>query len=203
MHVIVGLGNPGPEYAWTRHNAGFFVVDRLAARWGVSLKRDRHADVASVPAKGALLVKPRSYMNLSGAPVQAVLTRTRSSLADLLVIHDDLDLPLGRLRFKQGGGAGGQRGVRDIVARLGPDFARLKVGISRPPADWPAERWVLSRFTEAERDLLDAVIDAAVDAVESLVASGLTEAMNQTNGLDLARPATDAPGTGAAAADDA
>lgn len=193
MTVVVGLGNPGPEYAWTRHNAGFFVVDRLAARWGVRFRRERQAEVASVPARGALLVKPRSYMNLSGAPVQAVMTRTRTSLSDLVVVHDDLDLPLGRLRFKQGGGAGGQRGVRDIAARLGPDFTRLKVGISRPPDDWPAERWVLSRFGEAERDLLDAVIDAAADAIETLLEHGLTEAMNRTNGLDLARPADASP----------
>src|SRR5690606_4765628 len=124
--------------AWTRHNAGFFVVDRLAARWGAKFRRERQADVAAVPGHDAKLVKPRSYMNLSGGAVQAVMTRDRARLADLLVVHDDLDMPLGRLRFKVGGGAGGQRGVKDIADRVGPDFARLKIGISRPPAGWEA-----------------------------------------------------------------
>ncbi|HET8985387.1 MAG TPA: aminoacyl-tRNA hydrolase [Trueperaceae bacterium] len=186
MIIVVGLGNPGPEYTWTRHNAGFFVVDRLAARWDLKFRRERHADVAVAPGRGVTLVKPRSYMNLSGGPVQAVMTRTRARLEDLLVVHDDLDLPLGRLRFKEGGGAGGQRGVKDIAARLGPDFTRLKVGISRPPAGWEAERWVLARFTEDERELLDTVIDAAALAVETLLAEGLAAAMGATNGLDLA-----------------
>lgn len=186
MHIIVGLGNPGPEYAWTRHNAGFFVVDRLAAVWGLRFRRDRQADVASEPGRGVLLVKPRSYMNLSGGPVQAVMTRNRMKLGDLLVVHDDLDLPFGRLRFKQGGGAGGQRGVRDIAERVGPDFTRLKVGISRPPPGWAPERWVLSRFSKDERAVLDEVMAAAVAAVETLLDVGLPAAMNQTNGLDLA-----------------
>jgi len=185
VHIIVGLGNPGPEYAWTRHNAGFFVVDRLAARWGAKFRRERQADVAAVPGHDAKLVKPRSYMNLSGGAVQAVMTRDRARLADLLVVHDDLDMPLGRLRFKVGGGAGGQRGVKDIADRVGPDFARLKIGISRPPAGWEAHRWVLARFAEDERAVLDAVIDAAVGAIETLLESGLAAAMNHANGLDL------------------
>jgi PTH1 family peptidyl-tRNA hydrolase len=186
VNIVVGLGNPGPEYAWTRHNAGFFVVDRLAARWGLKFRRERQADVAVAPGRGVTLVKPRSYMNLSGGPVQALMTRTRARLEDLLVVHDDLDLPLGRLRFKEGGGAGGQRGVRDIAMRLGPGFTRLKVGISRPPAGWEAERWVLARFSEEERGLLDAVLDAAVVGVETMLAEGLAVAMGATNGLDLA-----------------
>jgi len=192
VRIVVGLGNPGPEYAGTRHNAGFFVVDRLAARWNVRFRRERQADVAMVPGRGALLLKPRSYMNLSGGPVQAVMARNRAHLSDLLVVHDDLDLPLGKLRFKEGGGAGGQRGVRDIAERLGPDFTRLKVGISRPPAGWAAERWVLMRFSEDERAVLDAVIDAAVSGVETLHSSGLAAAMSQTNGLDLAAGAASA-----------
>ena len=192
MRIVVGLGNPGPEYAWTRHNAGFFVVDRLAARWDARFRRERQADVAVAAGRGVMLVKPRSYMNLSGGPVQAVLTRHRASVADLLVVHDDLDLPLGKLRFKVGGGAGGQRGVKDISEHLGPDFTRLKIGISRPPAGWVAERWVLARFTEDERAVLDAVIDAAAAAVETLIADGLSAAMNQTNGLDLGAAAASA-----------
>lgn len=185
QHIVVGLGNPGREYARTRHNAGFMVVDRLAARWGVSFARERSADVARVPAHDALLVKPRSYMNLSGQVVQGQLNRHRARLQDLLVVHDDLDMPLGRVRFKLGGGSGGQRGVRDIAARLGPDFVRLKLGISRPPPGWEVEGWVLSRFRDDEAPLLDAVLDAAAGAVETYLLHGLEVAMNATNGLDL------------------
>lgn len=186
MRVIVGLGNPGPRYSRTRHNAGFFVMDELARRWGVSFQRGRQTDVANSPVNGATLLKPRSYMNLSGGPVQAQLTRVRAGPSDLLVVHDDVDLPFGRLRFKQGGGAGGQKGVKDIINRLGGDFLRLKVGVGRPPAGWQTDDWVLSRFAPDELALLDEVVAAAADAVEQLLGSGLEAAMNHTNGLDLA-----------------
>lgn len=188
MKLIVGLGNPGPRYARTRHNAGFFVVDELARRWAVPWQRQRQADVCKVPASGLTLLKPRSYMNLSGGPVQAALTRARLGPERLLVVHDDVDLPLGRLRFKQGGGAGGQRGVKDISQRLGDGYLRLKIGVSRPPSGWQTDAWVLSRFTADEEPLLNDVVTAAADAVELLLEQGLEPAMNVTNGLDLAAP---------------
>jgi len=199
MHLIVGLGNPGPRYSRTRHNAGFFVVDELAERWGVAWQRERQADVAKVAAgsafAGVTLLKPRSYMNLSGGPVQARLTRSRQRLSELLVVHDDVDLPLGKLRFKQGGGAGGQRGVKDIIERLGGDFLRLKIGVGRPPAGRQTDEWVLGRFTADEEPLLGRVVTAAADAVELLAERGLDAAMNVTNGLDLSpqQPATEEP----------
>lgn len=124
-------------------------------------------------------------MNLSGRAAQAALTRARAPLNALLVIHDDIDLPLGRLRFKHGGGAGGQRGVQSIIGALGPNFTRLKIGVDRPPKGWPTDRWVLSRFRQDEQDLLARVIHAAADATEHYLKSGLEEAMNATNGLDL------------------
>ena len=181
--LIVGLGNPGPQYQNTRHNAGFLVLDALAARHSVTFRQERQA------ARGrwgdVALLKPLTFMNLSGSAVQAYTTKLRLSPADILVIHDDLDLPLGRLRFKTGGGAGGQKGVADTAARLGPDFARLKIGISRPPESWRVENWVLSRFREDEKALLGKVIDHAADAVEVLLAEGLEAAMGRFNGLDL------------------
>lgn len=183
VKLIVGLGNPGPRYARTRHNAGFLVVDELARRQGVSFRRGKNALEAKLTA--ATLVKPKSFMNLSGKVVQAYLSKTVASPDDLLLIHDDLDLPLGRLRFKQGGGAGGQRGVSDTLSRIGADFLRLKIGIGRPPDGWQVEAWVLSRFQEAERALLARVISAAADAVELLLNEGLEPAMNHANGLDL------------------
>lgn len=181
--LVVGLGNPGLQYRNTRHNAGFLVVDLLAARHGASLRGERQAEVGRWG--NVTLLKPLTFMNLSGGAVQAYATRLRLSPAELLVIHDDLDLPLGRLRFRVGGSAGGQRGVADTVKRIGPDFMRLKVGISRPPAGWKVENWVLSRFREAERPLLERVIAGAADATELLLREGVEAAMARYNGFDL------------------
>lgn len=157
-------------------------MDELARRWGLSFKKARSAD----EAKGDLwLIKPTTFMNLSGQAVQAYMARSSFKPEHILVVHDDLDLPLGRLRLKNGGGAGGQRGVKDIISRIGPDFARLKVGIGRPPERWTVENWVLSKFRVEEKTLLEAVVAAAADAVEQVVAEGLTQAMNRVNGLEL------------------
>lgn len=184
MQLVVGLGNPGPRYAGTRHNAGFLVVERLAQRRGMRFAPQRQALVAR-GAAGLVLAQPTTFMNLSGAAVQALMTRHGVRPSALLVVHDDLDLPLGRLRFKHGGGAGGQRGVQDTIARIGPAFDRLKVGISRPPPRWEVERWVLSRFADEERDLLERVIEAGADSVERWLDGGLEPAQNWANGLDL------------------
>lgn len=186
MKLIVGLGNPGTRYAGTRHNAGFLVVDELAKRWGVGFRAGRQADAAAAP--GAVLLKPRTFMNLSGLAVQAEMARSRIAPADLLVVHDDLDLPLGRLRLRRGGGAGGQRGVQDVIARIGADFDRLKVGVSRPPESWTAEHWVLSRFREDEAELLASVVRHAADAIERVRDEGWARAVTWANGLDLAAP---------------
>ena len=186
MKLIVGLGNPGTRYAGTRHNAGFLVVDELAKRWGVGFRAGRQADAAAAP--GVVLLKPRTFMNLSGLAVQAEMARGRIAPADLLIVHDDLDLPLGRLRLRRGGGAGGQRGVQDVIARIGADFDRLKVGVSRPPESWTAEHWVLSRFREDEAELLASVVGHAADAIERVREEGWTPAVTWANGLDLAAP---------------
>ncbi len=186
LRLIVGLGNPGPQYQKTRHNAGFFVLDELARRHGVAFKSGKLAEEAKWD--GAYLLKPLTFMNLSGSAVQAALTRLRLTPAELLVVHDDLDLPFGRLRIRSGGSAGGQRGVTDTISRIGSDFTRLKIGISRPPAGWKVENWVLSRFREEEKPLLQAVVDHAADAVEVLRQEGQEAAMQRFNGLDLRPP---------------
>lgn len=209
MRIFVGLGNPGPRYTGTRHNAGFLVLEELAARAGARFQRAREADVArcrlpsgappqplgasasapltghAAPSEEVVLLKPRTFMNLSGRAVQATLARERARPETLLVVHDDLDLPLGRVRFKQGGGAGGQRGVQDIIDAIGPEFLRLKVGIGRPPEGWATEAWVLSRFRDDERALVEDVVRAAADAIETFVRHGIDAAMNQANGLRL------------------
>lgn len=182
----MGLGNPGPRYAGTRHNAGFLVVDAWLRRHGAAFRATRDGDEARVgPVR---VLKPGTFMNLSGAAVQAVATRNGVRPEELVVVHDDLDLPLGRLRVRQGGGAGGQKGVRDVIARLGPAFVRLKVGIDRPPPRWTVENWVLSRFRDDEAELLSEVVDAGADALQAILDHGPIEAANRVNGVDLRAP---------------
>ena len=183
IKLIVGLGNPGSQYQRTRHNAGFLVLGELARRYELTFRKSRQAEEATW--EGVTLLKPLTFMNASGAAVQGALTRLRLSPAELLVVHDDLDLPFGRLRLRSGGSAGGQRGVADTVQRIGPEFTRLKVGISRPPDNWKVENWVLSRFREAEQPLLTKVIAAAADAAELLLKEGPEAAMQRYNGVDL------------------
>jgi peptidyl-tRNA hydrolase, PTH1 family len=184
MRLIVGLGNPGGRYANTRHNAGFMVLDELAKRWSISFKASRVAEEAK--HQNLVLIKPTTFMNLSGQAVQAYQTKLGCKPEDILLIHDDLDLPLGKLRIKQGGGgAGGQGGVRDTIERMGPNFLRLKIGIGRPPELWTVENWVLSQFAENEKDLLGKVIQAGGDTVEMMLNESLEKAMNYANGLKL------------------
>jgi peptidyl-tRNA hydrolase, PTH1 family len=187
VKLIVGLGNPGVRYAQTRHNAGFMVLDELARRQSLTFRKARLADETKL--EQLTLIKPTTFMNLSGQAVQAYQTKLGCKLEEILLVHDDLDLPLGRLRFKHSGGAGGQRGVQDTLTRIGANFLRLKIGISRPPELWTVENWVLSKFADNEKALLDKVISAGADALDVLLKEGLDKAMNQTNALDL-RPKT-------------
>jgi PTH1 family peptidyl-tRNA hydrolase len=193
MKVICGLGNPGDRYRLTRHNVGFRVVDLLADRWGQTGK-GRVRDGAAVlevrlpePNGPVLLVKPMRFMNASGPPLRAALRRVPAEPADdLLVVADDIDLPLGRVRLRRAGSAGGHNGLRDIIAALGTsEFARLRVGIGR---GGEAVDHVLSTFRAAERELADEAIATAADAVERWLREGIEEAMNAYNGLDLAEP---------------
>ncbi len=186
MRLIVGLGNPGPRYVGTRHNAGFLAVDAYAQHHAATFRSGRHGEEARVGA--ARLLKPDTFMNLSGIAVQALATKHGIAPDAILVVHDDVDLPLGRLRIREGGGAGGQRGVRDIIERIGPNFVRLKLGIGRPPARWTTENWVTSRFTPDEADLLADVIRAAADAINRIARDGPAPAANVVNAIDL-RPA--------------
>lgn len=183
LKLVVGLGNPGARYGNTRHNAGYLVVDRLAQRHGLRFTKSKQFESCRWGA--VTLVKPTSFMNASGGAVQAAVTKSRARVDQIVVVHDDLDLPLGRLRFKRGGGAGGQRGVQDTIERLGPEFWRLKIGVSRPPTGWRADKWVLSRFADDEKELVADVVEAAADALELAARDGLEAAMNVTNGTDL------------------
>ena len=188
MKLVVGLGNPGPEYADTRHNVGFQVVERLARRHGIGLRRERRLSglcgqgrVRGVPVA---LLEPQTWMNLSGRSVVAAVDAlpVGDLTSDLVVVYDDLDLPFGRLRVRPGGGAGGHRGLADIQERLGrSDFPRVRFGIGRPPPGEDPVDYVLAPFTSEERAALAAHLERACDAIETLLAEGVTAAMNRFN----------------------
>jgi PTH1 family peptidyl-tRNA hydrolase len=181
--LVVGLGNPGPRYELTRHNAGFLVVDLLAERIGARFKAHRsRCDVVEgrLAGAGVVLAKPKGYMNDSGGPVVAVSRFYKVGLEHITVVHDDLDLPFGVVRLKRGGGDGGHNGLRSITAALGgPDYTRVRLGIGRPPGRQDPAEFVLREFSAAERKDLGYVVDRAADAVESLIAHGLEPTQNE------------------------
>ena len=189
--VIVGLGNPGPAYAHNRHNVGYWCVNRLARRHGVSLKARRLAALGEGTIGGAevLLVKPRTFMNASGHAVSAALRHFRVPPERLLVIYDELDLPLARLRIKAKGGHGGHNGLRSIVSSTGnSDFPRIRIGIGRPHVDgepsWEPDvvaAWSLADPPPEEAKALHDAVARAAEAVEAIVREGVEAAMNQYN----------------------
>ena len=184
LRLIVGLGNPGSRYARTRHNVGFMLVDKLAP--GAAFREKFHGLIAEELLFGdrLLLLKPTTYMNLSGRSVRAAATFYKIPPAAVLVVHDEIDLPFGTVRLKLGGGEAGNRGLRSITAELGTaGYARLRIGIGRPPPDFrgdPAD-FVLQAFAPGEQAELDGVLDKALGAVELTVRRGLAAAMNATN----------------------
>lgn len=174
--LVVGLGNPGPGYAGNRHNVGHMALAVLADRVSVTFKNHR-ANAAVGSSGGLLLAKPNTFMNLSGAPVAALLRFYKLPIERLIVLHDELDIPFDTLRLKFGGGHGGHNGIRDIIAAVGTgDFIRVRLGIGRPPGRQPAADFVLHDFTSAERTALPNLLADAADAVELIVSSGLTAA---------------------------
>jgi peptidyl-tRNA hydrolase, PTH1 family len=183
VKIVVGLGNPGREYAATRHNLGFMVVDDVARRHAGSERRNRfRSDLVEVFAKGEkiVLLKPRTYMNLSGSAVREAVNWYKTSLDDLLVVVDDIDLPFGSIRLRAKGGSGGHNGLKSIIAELGTDeFARMRIGIGRGPGH--ATRQVLSRFTSEEERVLPSVIEAAADCALEWERHGIINAMNRCN----------------------
>jgi PTH1 family peptidyl-tRNA hydrolase len=186
MHLVVGLGNPGNEYRDNRHNVGFMVVDELLARARGSAARVKFgAELAEVTLAGkrVLLCKPMEFMNVSGQVVARVAGFWKIPVADVVVVHDELDVPFGRLKLAAGGGPGGHNGVRSMIADLGdPNFARVRFGISRPAPGRDAADYVLGDFSRAEEKALPELRMLAADAVEAIVAGGISAAMNRFNG---------------------
>ena len=184
MKMVVGLGNPGERYRDTRHNIGFLVLEELARRWRTPAWRNRYqAEVAEYRSEGTvLLVKPQTFMNLSGVSIREASRFYKILPAEIIVVHDDLDLPSGRLRIRERGGAGGHRGIESTIEQLGTDeFVRVKFGIGRPPVGWESADYVLGRFAEEERQLIQDAIVQAADAVEAILKEGTAPAMNRFN----------------------
>jgi|688.fasta_scaffold271795_2 PTH1 family peptidyl-tRNA hydrolase len=204
--LIVGLGNIGNEYVGTRHNAGFSVIDELAtmpnavsASAEFKLVKDFHAQVGKLNVSGSnlILAKPTTYMNLSGRAVYAILNYFKIELQDLLVVHDDVSLPLGRLRLQKAGGAGGQHGVESIIETLGgrKEFSRLKFGVGPDPGGARRAQYVLSRIPGDDQELYRKMVHMSAEAISFWVQKGILESMNKYNSINLAPSAPDSDET--------
>ncbi|MGV9878999.1 aminoacyl-tRNA hydrolase [Streptomyces sp. NPDC003006] len=188
--LIAGLGNPGPDYAMNRHNVGFMVADLLAQRMGAKFKRAAKAQAQVVEGRiGApgpasrrvILVKPMSYMNVSGGPVTALRDFYKVPTEQIVAVHDELDIDYGTLRLKLGGGDNGHNGLKSMTKAMGPDYHRVRFGIGRPPGRMQVADFVLKDFSSTERKELDYFVDRATDAVEALVIEGLERAQSTYN----------------------
>ncbi|NQU29639.1 MAG: aminoacyl-tRNA hydrolase [Anaerolineae bacterium] len=186
-YLIVGLGNPGRDYRENRHNIGFMLIDRLAIRLDAKMTRlqskalvgiARHQDTKLI------LAKPQTFMNLSGQAVQGLARFYKLPFSNLLIAHDDLDLPFGTIRLRPDGGAGGQKGIKSTIEQLGtPDFPRLRLGIGRPPGRMDPAAYVLQNFSIGDEMLLSETLDRAADAAFKFIDEGIDEAMNEFNGI--------------------
>ena len=191
MWLVVGLGNPGPAYVGHRHNAGYLVVEELASRMGSPFRSHKtgRADVVEgrlgmpgAPGPRVVLARPRCYMNESGGPVKALATFYKLEPEQLIVVHDEIDIPFGTLRVKLGGGDNGHNGLRSLRSALGTgDFYRVRAGVGRPPGRQEVADFLLSNYSTTERKELPFQVDRAADAVESLVTDGLAETQQRFN----------------------
>ena len=185
MKLVVGLGNPGRKYQQTRHNVGFEVIDQISQRYDLGRAKKKfkgRLNEAAISGQKVLLLQPETYMNLSGSSVQLAREFFQISNDDLLVVCDDFSLPLGQLRFRRGGSAGGQKGLADILRLVGAnDVQRLRVGIGNPPAGWDVADYVLSQFRDDERQLISEAISNAANGVADWIEHDMSYCMNQYN----------------------
>ena len=186
VKLIIGLGNPGKPYEHTRHNIGFDVIDALASKWGAPLNQSKFNGMyASVhrPEGKVILVKPLTYMNLSGECVRPLMDYFDIEVEDILVIYDDLDLETGKLRLRQKGSAGGHNGIKSLIQHLGTqEFDRIRVGVSRPPAGMKVADYVLSKFSKDDQPVVEDAIKKSCDAVEAALVKPFLDVMNKFNG---------------------
>jgi peptidyl-tRNA hydrolase, PTH1 family len=187
VKLIVGLGNPGPKYAGTRHNVGFAVIDEAARRAAVSFEAaPADALMARIRSQDVLIAKPMTYMNESGQAIGELLRYFKVDVADLLVVVDEVQLPLGKLRARARGSAGGHNGLKSVIQHVGDEFARLRLGVGRGDARRDLSDHVLAKFDKDEADDVKRMIDRATDASEAFVTGGIAAVMNQFNGGDPA-----------------
>jgi peptidyl-tRNA hydrolase, PTH1 family len=186
LKIIVGLGNPGPEHLLTRHNVGFWFVDAVAAKFGARFRSHTkfHGEICRVEIEGdeVTLLKPMTYMNRSGLAIRALTDYQKVQAPQVMVAHDELDLPVGDARFKQGGGHGGHNGLRDTVTHLGPEFWRLRLGIGHPGDKSLVIDYVLHRAPKLEEERILASVGKAVDALSTFIDKGAERAMNELHG---------------------
>ncbi len=185
-YLLIGLGNPGREFRDNRHNVGFMLIDRLIVRLnarGMKMQSKAIVTTANYEDRKLILAKPQTYMNLSGQSAQGLLNFYKLSMENMLLAHDDLDIPFGTIRIRPGGGPGGQKGMASTIEQLGTkDFPRLRIGIGRPPGRMDPSAYVLQDFSREEMKLLSEIIDRAADAALTFVVDGLNKAMNKYNG---------------------
>ncbi|NLY11134.1 MAG: aminoacyl-tRNA hydrolase [Firmicutes bacterium] len=185
VKIIVGLGNPGSRYANTRHNMGFWVIDELSKQWNISVNKTRFEAIYGegvVFSEKVILVKPQTFMNLSGSSVKQALNYFSQDVSSLLIVYDDLDLEPGVIRLKPSGSAGGHNGVKDIIQKLATqDFARLRIGIGASPSEMEAADYVLAKINESEQKVYQETVKRAVLAIETWIQFGIERAMNSYN----------------------
>ncbi len=183
--LIVGLGNPGPRYAKNRHNIGFMVVEQLAKKYEIGLDRKKakaRFGTGRIGECAVVLAKPQTFMNRSGDSVGRLSDFYHIQPADILVIFDEIDLPVGTIRIREKGGSGGHNGMKSIIGRMGQDFPRIRLGVDRPPGRMDPSTYVLSDFKSDELPLVEEMIGTVIDAIELIISSGLEMAMTRYNG---------------------
>lgn len=185
IYIVAGLGNPGREYENTRHNVGFEVADLLASKYGIRIGKLKHKALlgdGDIGGKRVLLAKPQTYMNLSGESIREMVEWYKIPMSHVIIIYDDIDLPVGKIRIRPQGSAGTHNGMRSMLYQLQTDvFPRIRVGIGKPLAGWQLADYVLGRFTPEERKLMDTSVQSAADAVVTLLQSDMNTAMNRYN----------------------
>lgn len=185
-YLIAGLGNPGREHRDNRHNIGFMVIDQLAGKYGIRLGRVQQKAITGegrIKERSVILVKPQTYMNLSGNSVGPLVNYFKVPLGNVLVIYDEIDLPFGTLRLRSQGGSGGHNGMKSVIQHLGNDFPRMRLGVGRPSGRMPAAAHVLQDFGKDEQPILSELIDSAIEAVETILMEGIDLAMTRHNGV--------------------
>ncbi len=184
MYLIVGLGNPGPAYRFTRHNAGFLAVDNIAEKFNIDISKKFKKSLigrGSIAGEEVILMKPLTYMNLSGEAVLPAVTKFKINPRNLIVLYDDVDLTIGKIRLRERGSSGGHKGVQSIITRVNNNFIRVRIGVGKDE-HIPTERYVLSNFTDSEFEILNEVMKNIPDIIEVILKSSVIKAMNEFNG---------------------